>query len=257
MPFRRRYAKSRRRRPKARRRVDKVQDKRLSRLEDSIEKKFLQAKPVQVLVSSQVTNTENIYAVIPSFPSGNDGATDASSRIGNQLSLRHVKVGFQLTNTLVTGADVRVMFFWNICPRTWATTATTLPPSSTAVNPSWPQLIHGFVADPTATNSRANMVAGRQLISDSNESPLKVLSDRIIHLGGKESSNSSKKIVFSKSYKSMKLTYNDAAGLTASTSPVNRQLYMAILPCHTNEDETSSVGSVYLSYASQMHFTDA
>lgn len=258
MPFRRRYAKSRRRRPKARRRVDKVQDRRISRLENATEKKFAQAKPVQVLVSSQVTNTENIYEVIPQAVVGDGTGTQASTILGNQMSLRNVKVGFQLTNTLVTGADIRVMFFWNVCPRTWSTTATSLPPTSTAVAPSWPQLLHGFVAGPTSTNSRANMVAGRQLISSSNESPIKVLSDRIIHLGGKESSNSSKKLVFSKSYKDLKLCYNNFAGATGQAlKPVNRQLYMAILPCHTNEETGSEEGSIYLSYASQMHYTDA
>ncbi len=206
------------------------------------------------MVSAALTNTQQIYAVIPQLGTG----TSSNFMIGNQVSLKNVKVGFQLTNTLVTGADVRVIFFWNVCPRTWATTATTDPPSSTAVAPSWPQLLHGFIGDATATNSRANMVAGRQLISASNESPIKVLSDKIIHLGGKESSNSSKKLTFSKSYKQMKLTYNKTSGQTPENKdPVNRQLYMAVLPCHTNETEGDDAGSVYLSYASQIHFTDA
>ncbi len=242
------------RKPRARKRIDKAQNKRLSRLEESIERKFVQDKPVQVMVSAALTNTQQIYAVIPQLGTG----TSSNFMIGNQVSLKNVKVGFQLTNTLVTGADVRVIFFWNVCPRTWATTATTDPPSSTAVAPSWPQLLHGFIGDATATNSRANMVAGRQLISASNESPIKVLSDKIIHLGGKESSNSSKKLTFSKSYKSMKLTYNNFSEATRTTfTPVNRQLYMAVLPCETNEEEGSDAGSVYLSYASQMHYTDA
>ncbi len=253
-----RFSKRRyKRKPRARKRIDKVQNKRISRLEESIEKKFAQDKPVQVMVSAALTNTEQIYSVIPALTETN-GNTQASSLIGNQLSLKNVKVGFQLTNTLVTGADVRVIFFWNVCPRTWATNATTLPPTSSAVSPSWPQLLNGFIGDATATNSRANMVAGRQLISASNESPIKVLSDKIIHLGGKESSNSSKKLTFSKSYKSMKLTYNNFSTSTRTTfTPVNRQLYMAVLPCHTNEEEGSDAGSVYLSYATQMHYTDA
>ncbi len=248
-----RFSKRRyKRKPRARKRIDKVQDKRLSRLEESIEKKFKQDKPTQVMVTSQITNTEQIYGIIPNM----DNQSQAGSLIGNQISLKNVKVGFQLTNTLVSGADVRVIFFWNVCPRTWATTATTNPPTSSAVSPSWPQLLHGFVGDTVATNSRANMVAGRQLISASNESPIKVLSDRVIHLGGKESSNSSKKLTFSKSYKQMKLTFNNFDGATTQ-APVNRQLYMAVLPCHTNEEQGSEEGSVYLSYASQMHYTDA
>ncbi len=248
-----RFSKRRyKRKPRARKRIDKVQNKRLSRLEDSIEKKFKQAKPVQVMVSAALTNTEQIYGLIPEM----DNQSQAGSLIGNQISLKNVKVGFQLTNTLVTGADVRVIFFWNVCPRTWATTATTNPPTSTEVTPSWPQLLHGFIGDATATNSRANMVAGRQLISASNESPIKVLSDRVIHLGGKESSNSSKKLTFSKSYKQMKLTFNNYDGATKQ-EPVNRQLYMAVLPCHTNEAPEEETGSVYLSYATQMHYTDA
>ncbi len=247
-----RFSKRRyKRKPKARKRIDKLQNKRIKRLEEATERKFAQIKPVQVMVSSHITNTDNIYAVIP-VP----GTDSPYGMIGNQLSLRNVRTDFQLTNTLVSGADVRVIFFWNVCPRTWATTATTLPPASTAVNPSWPQLLHGFVDEPSATNSRANMVAGRQLISSSNESPIKVLSDKIVHLGGKESSNSSKKLTFSKNYKSMKLTYN-VGSQSATYAPVNRQLYMAILPCHTNEEEGSAAGSVYLSYSSQMHYTDA
>lgn len=169
--------------------------------------------------------------------------------------LKNAKVRFQLTNTLVSGADVRVIFFWNICPRTWSTTATALPPSSTAVAPSWPQLLHGFVGAPTATNGRTNMAAGRQLLSASNESPIVILSDRVIHLGGKDSSNSSKNLSFSKSYKSMKLTYN--IGNTAAATPVNRQLFMAVVPCHTNEVSGDDGGSVYLTYSTQMHYTDA
>ncbi len=246
------------RKPKARKSIDKLQNKRLSRLEESIEKKFAQQKPTQVMVSAHIGNTDQIYKVIPQAVVGTSGSssTQASAILGNEMSLKNVKVRFQLTNTLVSGADVRVIFFWNICPRTWSTTAAT--PTSTAVSPTWPQLIHDFDGLTSGTNGRVNMVTGRQLISAANKSPILVLSDKVIHLGGKDSSNSSKALSFSKSYKSMKLCYNNFEGATGTTlEPVNRQLFMAVLPCHTNETEGDDLGSVYLSYASQMHYTDA
>jgi len=222
-----------------------------------LKKKFAQQKPTQVLVSSHLGNTDQIYKVIPQADIPVDAATQASGIIGNQMSLRNVKVRFSLTNTLVSGVDVRVIFFWNICPRTWSTTATL--PTSTAVTPTWPQLIHDFEDAPSATNGRVNMVTGRQLISASNKSPILVLSDKVIHLGGKDSSNSSKALRFSRSYKSMKLCYNNFKehSPTSSLEPVNRQLFMAVLPCHTTETTEEPAGTVYLTYASQMHYTDA
>lgn len=254
-----RFSKRRyKRKPKARKRIDKLQNKRLSRLEESIEKKFAQQTPTQVLVSSHLGNTEQIYKVIPQAIVGTSGSSSvqASGIIGNEMSLRNVKVRFQLTNTLVSGADVRVIFFWNICPRFWSVSAAT--PTSTAVTPTWPQLIHDFDGEPSATNGRVNMVTGRQLISAANKSPILVLSDKVIHLGGRDSSNSSKALRFSKSYKSMKLRYNNFEGATGtSLEPVNRQLFMAVLPCHTTETVEDPTGTVYLSYASQMHYTDA
>ncbi len=243
---RRRY----KRKPKARKRIDKLQNKRLTRLEKANEKLFVVNDSVQSLVSSQIANTEQIYAVIPNIASADSNL--GGNLVGNQVIARTLRTDFMLTNTLVSGADVRVMFFWNKCPRTWSTTATTAPPTSTVAAPSWPQLIQGFLGDVSATNGRTMMTAPHQAITDSNQSPIVRLYDKVIHLGGKDSSNSSKKLSFVKHYKSMILAYNN---FTAPNPPVNRQLYMAVLPCHTNETEGSEEGSVYLSYSCQMHYT--
>jgi hypothetical protein len=241
------------RKPKARKRIDKVQNKRLTRLEQSIEKKFVSDDSRQALVSSQITNTQQIYQVIPAIE-GADARLN-TSLVGNQISVKQCRVDFALTNTLVSGADVRVMFFWNICPRTWSTS--TEPPTTTAASPSWPQLLQGFAGDVSASNGRTMMTAPHQLITDSNKSPIVRLYDKVIHLGGKDSSNSSKKLSFIKNYKSMKLAYNRFHTNSTTVVPVNRQLYMAVLPCHTNEEEGSDEGSVYLTYSCQMHYTDA
>ncbi len=241
------------RKPKARKRIDKVQNKRLTRLEESIEKKFVANDSIQTLVSSQITETQQIYGVIPAINTADSALNN--SLVGNQIQCKQCRVDFTLTNTLVSGADVRVLFFWNKCPRTWSTS--TSPPTSTAVAPSWPQLIQGFDGTVSATNGRTMMSAPHQLVSDSNKSPIVRLYDKVIHVGGKDSSNSSKKLSFIKNYKAMTLAYNNERTLSAATFPVNRNLFMAVLPCHTNEAQGEDEGSVYLTYSCQMHYTDA
>ena len=250
----RRYGRKKRR-PRARKAIDKSQNRRIRRLEEATERKFAISKSAQVTLSSTVTNTSQIYAVLPTVVGGAIVATQASGMIGNQISLRNVRCDFALSNTLVTGQSVRVIFYWLTQPRTWATTATTTPPDSSAVGPTWQQLLHGFEIAPTVTNGFVNMSAPHQMITDSNKSPIVRLSDRVYHLGGKESSNSIKHLSFSKSYKGMKLTYNNYSFATTagtSLSPVNRQLFVAVVPSYGTSDD-----SVLLSLSSSMRYTDA
>jgi hypothetical protein len=100
------------------------------------------------------------------------------------------------------------------------------------------------------------MSAPHQMITDSNLRPIIRLSDKVYHLGGKESSNSVKHFSFSKSYKGMKLTYNNYTGQLApgvGSAPVNRQLFVAMVPQFAIEDEDT----VLLSLSSSMRYTDA
>jgi hypothetical protein len=250
----RRYGRKKRR-PRARKAIDKSQNRRIRRLEEATERKFAISPSAQVALSSTVTNTSQIYSVLPQVIAGAaGGGPQASGMIGNQISLRNVRCDFSLVNTLVTGQSVRVIFFWLTVPRTWATTATTDPPGAAVVGPTWQQLLNGFVIEPTSTNGLVNMTAPHQMITDSNKTPIIRLSDKVYHLGGKESSNSVKHFSFSKSYKGMKLTYNQYSLATAGlVSPVNRQLFVAMVPQYATEvDDT-----VLLSLSSSMRYTDA
>ncbi len=248
------------RKPKARKRIDKVQNKRISRLEESIEKKFAIHPVRQVTLTSELaTNTAQIYAVLPPLLSTSTEST-ADSLIGNQVSLKNVKVRFNLASAGVasdSNFSARVIFFWNICPRTWSTT--TEPPTSTQVAPSWPQLLNNVVLDgPTAGRNFNNSATARQEITKSNKSPIVVLSDKVYSYNGDGNSKGSITDSFSKSYKSMKLAYNNYSGSTATgVQPVNRNLFMAVILDQLMTGAEPDADTALLSYSTVMHYTDA
>ena len=259
MPRRRRYAKSRRRRPKARRRVDKVQNRRITRLENAVEKKFAIAPPARF---SALTTVSTMHSqIVRLLPPSNQDAT-AEGRIGNQISLKSVRCDYTLFSEAPSA--VRVIFFWLTVPRTWSTTGTGSPPSSTGVDPTWPQLLSDFslTSDPLGTPptlAMNNIVAQHQLLTDSNMSPIIRLSDKVHYLGaplGTDHGSESciKKFVFSKSYKDMKLTYND---VTSSADPVNRQLYMAVCQGNLRGTAAAEGPGVVVTYATSMRYTDS
>ena len=237
MPFRRRNAKSRRRRPKARRRVDKVQDRRISRLEKAVEKKYAIRAPFEFRALADLVDFKS--QIVALLPSSTQNFT-AEGRIGNQISLKNLRCDYTIQSDAAMA--VRVIFFWLTVPRTWSTTGTGAPPASTGVDPTWPQLLADFALDaygglPPNMN---NIVAQHEMLTDSNLSPIIRLSDKVHYLGspynppddaGTASERNIKKLVFTKSYKDMKLTYND---VSANAAPVNRQLYMAVCTgCNT------------------------
>ena len=260
MPYRRRNAKSRRRRPKARRRVDKVQDRRIARLESAVEKKFSIRGPADFRALAEVTSmTSQIHALLPANVQG----VGTEQRIGNQISLKNFRCDYTLESD--SPMAVRVIFFWLTVPRTWATDGTGDPPASAGVNPTWPQLLADFALQ-TAGSSGVppmnNIVAQHELLTDSNKSPIIRLSDKVHYLGSpynaianQEPTGSErcvKKLSFVKSYKDMKLTYNDAG-----TAPVNRQLYMAVCSGVTTHPSSSEpLGTCYVTHASSMRYTD-
>jgi hypothetical protein len=248
--------------------VDKVQDRRISRLENAVEKKFAIKAPFEFRALTEVSSMKS--QIIPLLPPSNQDAT-VEGRIGNQISLRN----FRCDYTLHVDAPmaVRVIFFWLTVPRTWSTTSTGAAPSSTAVDPTWPQLLSDFALAPDPTGTPPvffmnNVVAQHQMLTDSNHSPIVRLSDRVHYLGspqggststtttGLGSENCIRKLVFSKSYKDMKLTYND---VTSAAGPVNRQLYMAV--CQGNVNPLSAPGEQNASCAvtgsCSMRYTDS
>ncbi len=257
---RRRY----KRKPKARKRIDKVQNKRLSRLEESIEKKFAIHPVRTVTLTSQMgTATAQIYPVLPDL-GGTGTESSADPLLGNQVSLNRVNVkyciGQATAATMGTAGflpkafSARVIFFWNVCPRTWSTSADT--PTSTQVTPSWHQLLNNVILDGSVAGQNFNNTTTcLQQITKSNKSPIVILSDRVHQtclIGEKLALHGS----FNKTYKSMKLTYNNTAA-AAGTQPVNRQLYMAVICDQLTGGNEPDADTIPLSYSSVMHYTDA
>jgi hypothetical protein len=243
--------------------VDKVQNRRISRLENAVEKKFAIRPPAEFSALTEVASmTSQIVALLPA--SSQD--VTAEGRIGNQISLKSFRCDYTLSTT--SPALVRVIFFWLTVPRTWSTTSTGAPPTSSGVNPSWPQLLADFslTSDPFATPAEIavnNIVAQPQCITKSNMSPIIRLSDKVHYLGSNFSDTSGsarasekcqKKLVFSKSYKDMKLTYNDVA---SSGAPVNRQLYMAVCQANRRGLTGETKPEVGVAYSCTMKYTDS
>ncbi len=251
---RRRY----KRKPKARKRIDKVQNKRLSRLEESIEKKFA-IHPVRTVgLTSQMTSpTAQIFAVLPDL-GGTGTESSADPLLGNQVSLKSVQTRFTIGTANTTGSfnfSARVIFFWNICPRTWSTSADT--PTSTQVTPSWHQLLNNVVLDGSVGGqSYNNTTTCLQQISKSNKSPIVILSDKVYRMNGEGAGVLARSDTFKKHYKSMKLTYNNIEG-AAGTQPVNRQLYMAVIVDQLTAGNEPDANLVNLAYSTVMHYTDA
>lgn len=250
------------RKPKARKRIDKVQNKRLTRLEESIEKKFAihPVRQVTLTTSLGTASAAQIYNVLPALLSTTTDST-MDSLIGNQVSLKNVKVRFNLAPQTSGNFSARVIFFWNICPRTWSTSTTAAidPPTSTAVQPTWNQLLNNVVLDgPTAGRNFNNSATARQEITKSNKSPIVVLSDKVYSFNDTGNSKGSITDSFSKSYKAMKLCYNQFSGSTASSvQPVNRILYMAVILDQLAGGTEPDPSTAYLSYSTVMHYTDA
>jgi hypothetical protein len=238
--------------------VDKVQDRRIARLENAVEKKFAIKAPSEFRALRALTAmTDQIVALLPA----SSQSTNVNGRIGNEISLKH----FRCDYTLVSDGPmaVRVIFFWLTVPRTWTVpTTANAPPASTGVDPSWPQLLNSFELDLAGTGVHLmnNIVAQHQFVTDSNESPIIRLSDKVHYLGapsdqaeGQTSERCIKKLTFTKSYKSMKLSYNDVA---SSAAPVNRQLYMAV--CQGPQVSTSETArTCVITHSSSMHYTDS
>ncbi len=257
-----RFSKRRtKRKPKARKRIDKLQNKRITRLEESIEKKFAIHPVRTVTLSSELaTNTAQIYVVLPDL-GGTGTESSGDPLIGNQISLKRVHTRFSLLapnlsdeNRLQSDFACRVLFFWNVCPRSWSTSAD--PPTSTQVAPSWPQLLNNVVLDgPASGTSMQNMSTCQQQITKSNKSPIVILSDKVYTFNGSGNSKRGITVDFHKTYKSMKLCYNntnDAVG----TQPVNRQLYMAVI-CDQVTNSAEAPNTTTMSYCTTMHYTDA
>lgn len=248
----RRYRR-RRRRPKARKKVDKVQNRRIARLENAIEKKFIQEAPYsQLLLAIPATpggpNTLQIYRALPRIDSGGaltDETQLTNALVGNTINLRHVHCSMTLTPCYTNSAtrsgelssSVRVIVFWYKQPITWnqgAPADNQTPVGGTVTRPSWDQLLFGFVSSvaPLQNNISAQL---RKHTTSANETPISILSDKTFQFG---TNSGPKKWSFSKHYKAMKLAYNSyetAAGNLYSKEPVNRQLYIAVLPSRNKD----------------------
>lgn len=270
----RRYRR-RRRRPKARKRVDKVQNRRIARLENAIEKKFIQESPYTQLLSGNTEsgaggpNTLQIYRALPRIDSGGaltDEIQLANPLVGNTINLRHVHCSMTLTPNYVptTGAlspsSVRVIVFWYKQPITWnqgAPTDAETPVGGTLTRPSWDQLLFAFNGNIGTGVDKGQQNMSAQLnkhTTSANKTPISILSDKVFQFG---TTSGPKKWSFSKSYKAMKLAYNSyetAAGALYAKEPVNRQLYVAVVPSVPPSTDPSS--GHYFTLSRTMHYTD-
>lgn len=254
-----RHYKRRRRRPRARKKVDKVQNRRIARLEKSIEKKFVQEESSQVSLSTTVAagaggpHTGQIYRLLPNFLS-TDGFQLANALVGNTINLRSVHARMSVSGNV--SRQFRVIVFWYKQPITWSTSAppdASTPVGGTIARPTWDQLLMGFTEGTTtaSNNFYDNMCAPLARQQSTGESPISILSDRVLNLG----SSNSRHWSFKKSYKSMKLAYNSYTDTQTrySVEPVNRQLYVAIIP--SKDAGTFTPDSFCLSR--EMTYTDA
>ena len=256
-----RRKKSRRRRPKRLKRVDKLQNKRLSKLEAVARKLVfgpLQHRTITSNVgdgSTPVAYTGQIFG--NQLPEVNQVAVDVQSMgEGSTASspdfiyLNNLNMKFQITNQAAdyTGAtdkiavarQIRIIVFWVKYPMQYQPAPYTGPvdgtrppvvaASGTHFDPNWNMLLHNFNGGSDAFNL-SNMTAARTLQDGSL--PIVVVSDTKHTLGMSEFKNSIKTFTVNKSYKSMKLDYTIGntsppdLTLHLATRPLNRQLYVA------------------------------
>lgn len=256
----RRYVRSRRKRkPRARKRIDKVQNRRIKRLENATERKFTYLFNTNHQIHSQLANnTDQIYGLIPAIHPGDN----VNEMIGNQVSLRSVNVKVAIESRNYVNQSVRVIFFWHLCPVTYVNSAASpgSAPAASPISPNWDSILSDFLVTPLKGQSQFNMISPHQMLSKSNKKPYVILSDRVVRLkpiGDTVANNLTlnsavKRVGFSKSYKDMKLTFNDHN--TTSLGPVNRQLYMAIIPSRPSNDIEDELS---VSFNTVVKYTDA
>lgn len=255
----RRHGRRRKRRPRARTKVDKSQNRRIKRLENATETKFNYHTFSDTLSSQLAANVDQIYPLLPDMVQG-DQPTEMQ---GNQISLKSVNVKLAIHTSSHGNNSVRVIFFWRRVPVTYVNSAASPghPPAATTLQPNWDSLINDFMLTPTASETQFNMISPRQLLTVSNKSPLIFLSDRVYQIkpnnqvgvtGNGTPSSGVKYLTFSKSYKDMKLTFNNSN--TTSGGPVNRQLFVAIVPTRNLQDVEDLV---HVDICSTIRYSDA
>ena len=261
-----RRKKSRRRRPKRIKRVDKLQNKRLSKLENVARKLAfgpLQHRTITSNVgdsSTPVAFTGQIFG--NQLPDVNTVATDLQAKdqgstasLPDFIYLNNLNMKFQITNQaadytgptdkIAVARQIRVIVFWVKYPMQYQTPPYTgvgdaadppqvLPPvmvtNGVHFDPTWNMLLHNFDGGSDAFNL-SNMTAPRT--QQDGGLPIVVVSDTKHTLGMSEFKNSIKTFTVNKSYKSMKLDYSIGnttppdRTLHLTSRPINRQLYVA------------------------------
>ena len=236
-----RRKKSRRRRPKRLKRVDKLQNKRLSKLEGVARK--LAFGPLQhrtitsnvgdsstpVAYTGQIFGNQlpEVHQVGTDIQSMGDGST---ASVPDFIYLNNLNMKFQITNQaadytgptdkIAVARQIRIIVFWVKYPMQYQAAPYTglgdavVPPqpprppvivaNSTHFEPNWNMLLHSFDGGSDPYNV-SNMTAPRTL--QDKGLPIVVISDTKHTLGMSEFKNSIKTFTVNKSYKSLKLDY--------------------------------------------------
>lgn len=253
MPNARKY-KRRRRKPlrKPRRKVDRIQNKRIKRLEQAPERKFVYSGFAHHSLAGDVAAEQGgalsgqIYPLLPTM----DNGTSKNDFIGMSVNLKNINTKVQLTNPTPTSVPVRVIVFWSKAPIAWVAGTSGSNPTGVMATPTWNQLLHNFVNSDTTDSM---MVAHRQRVLANNDTPYIFLSDQTYVLGGNALGNI-KKFTISKSYKAMKLHYSVGTAPLTSAQATNRQLYMAVLP--GKYTSSSPANDPTIDFTSVLTYTD-
>ena len=224
MPY---YKRKRTRRPRAKKRVDKDQNRRIARLENTKERKVFdivslnaQSLPAPFPMTSYLKDTSGYYtAQIKDFTCApSQGLTD-TTRIGDQIEIKSLKMRLQIsfhgTNTNQS-ANGRVMVFWDHTP-VQAVGSTTAIPTVADQLVTWESLLQL-----TDTNVNADNDSYGALYSYHQADINKRKPPRFTWLMDKNIVKSTVVLNLNKSYKALRHKF-----LAAGKDVLNKRLYVA------------------------------
>ncbi len=244
MPIRRKYRRRRvKKRPRARRRVDKVQDRRIARLENSKEVKVFDIQsqqsagsgppvPTPFEMTSYLTNSTGLMVEqIKNFTCEPAQSLADTGRIGDQIEVKSLKMRFQASyhpvqaaSTATATANCRVLVFWDHTPV--GTSGVAPFDAATVVRQlvDWPSLLQQTHMDVSqSNNSYGALLSYKQTDINKRKPPrFTFLMDKIFALTPSRISTITWNI--HKSYKALRHKF-----LAAGDVCLNRGLYVAFL----------------------------
>lgn len=245
-PYRRRYYR-RSSKPKARTRVDRSQNKRISKLEKAKEVKFVTKHDENIsnsnyLANSTVNPALQQIKLIPAIYS----SPATYGRIGEEIFVRSIE--FTLRMTAGAPQSQRFILLWDHRP-TYQGFDTSTPPKLDRLDNflSWESLLEHFQVNATTS---VNLISPIN-VANHKARRFSIVMDKTV----KKVQNGGEPIQFTvkRNYKSLKLKFEDGVGTALqSVYPINKQLVLCYL-------STSPPGSSApeFDYSFMMRYTDA